>query len=105
MVDSLNMLLWHYTTSARIQKIVEDAAIKPATAFVEPNERPIVWFTTNQRWENTVSKSLLLPNGKMIGMDMVDMMARGIKLYRIGVLPKSAPFDWPTLLARSSVSV
>lgn len=84
MVDNRNSLVWHYTAGPRIHAIVRDGFIQPATSFVDPQERKIVWFSTNPLWEYTVSKGLLLPNGKMITLGREAMQARGIGLYRIG---------------------
>jgi len=49
------MLLWHYTKGVHLAKILADGFIRPATAFVDPGEKPIVWFSTDQHWEPTAA--------------------------------------------------
>jgi len=38
--------------------ILRDGVITPATALVEPPERPIVWLSKNQFWERPVTKGM-----------------------------------------------
>jgi hypothetical protein len=40
--------IWHYTVLPHLLSMFRDGFIKPATAFVEPPERPIVWFSLDQ---------------------------------------------------------
>ena len=37
-----------------MDSIVKDGAIRPATAYIDAGETPIVWFSTEQFWEPTV---------------------------------------------------
>ena len=74
-----------------------DGLIKPATALVEPPERPIVWFSRNQFWERTVTKGMKFRDGRLIELDFNAMIERRLFPVRIGVLPETAPFDWLSL--------
>ena len=71
--------------------------IKPATALVEPPERPIVWFSRNQVWERTVTKTMKFSDGRWIELDFKGMVKHGVFPVRIGVLPETAPYDWLAL--------
>ncbi len=90
-------ILWHYTFLPHLESILRDGLIKPATAFVEPPERPIVWFSKNQFWERTVTKGMKFRDGRLIELDFNAMIERRLFPVRIGVLPETAPFDWLSL--------
>jgi hypothetical protein len=90
-------ILWHYTFLPHLESILRDGLIKPATALVEPPERPIVWFRKNQFWERTVTKGMKLANGRLLELDFNAMMAHGMFPVRIGVRPETAPHDWLAL--------
>lgn len=57
MMDTRN-LAWHYTTAFHIQAILESEMLRPTGIGIKPPEKPILWFSTNKYWENTVIKSL-----------------------------------------------
>lgn len=48
--------LYHYTTSQKLRSIINSGAIKPSTAHIEPNEKPVAWFSTSPEWEPTATK-------------------------------------------------
>jgi hypothetical protein len=96
--------LWHYTTGENFVQIVEDDAIKPATEHVPKNERPIVWFSLNQRWEQTANKGRRTADGRRVTATMMEMCELGGGLVRIGVAPETAPYDWKTLRDLSGMS-
>jgi hypothetical protein len=86
---------WHYTTDQGLKGILRDQVIRPATTAVDLRECPIVWFSTNQDWENTVVKALKYSDGRLVSLKTPAEMVRfGVRAFRIGVLPKSAPFHW-----------
>jgi hypothetical protein len=89
--------LWHYTFLSHLETILRERLIRPATALVEPPERPIVWFSRNQFGEKTVTKEMKFPDGRSIELDFDAMIAHGVFPVRIGVMPKTAPHDWPSL--------
>ena len=47
---------WHYTNGRRIDQIIESGQINLATAYIEKNERPAVWLSTNPLFENTATR-------------------------------------------------
>ena len=91
------IILWHYTFLPHLESILRDGLIKPATALVEPPERPIVWFSKNQFWERTVTKSMKFSDGRWRELDFKRMVKHGVFPVRIGVLPETAPYDWLAL--------
>ena len=51
-------MVWHYTILDAFRSILRDGFIKPATQFVPPGERPVVWFSSNPVWENSAAKGV-----------------------------------------------
>jgi len=47
---------YHYTTRDRALFIIGMEVIVPATASVNAGEKPLVWFSRNDRWEPTATK-------------------------------------------------
>lgn len=99
----MNMLVWHYTTYDRLERILAAGEIRPATAHVPPNERPIVWFSRNPVWEETATPALRDSSGRTrkATRDEMKRVARG--MVRIGVDSSTAPFDWYQLKRRSGM--
>ena len=89
--------VWHYSIYPHLLSMLRDGFIKPATAFVKPPERPIVWFSKSQTWERSVTKGLRLPDGSSVTLDFHGMVSHGVRPVRIGVSPEVAPYDWPAL--------
>ena len=50
-----NLRLWHYTPACRLPAIIKSGHIKLQTYTYE-NEKPVVWFSSNPNWENSVTK-------------------------------------------------
>lgn len=50
-----NLRLWHYTPAHRLIDIIESGHIKFSIDTFE-NEKPVVWFSSNPVWENSVVK-------------------------------------------------
>ena len=96
------MVLWHYTYSDAVISILKDGFIKPATDFIEPGERPIVWFSKEQFWEPTVTKGGV-ESGQLLDLTMDDMVKRGYGLFRIGVNADTAPYTWSELKLMSGM--
>ena len=98
--------LWHYTTVNRALQIVESGVIKPATAFVPKGEKPAVWFSSNQFWENSCNKGILdptQPTGTRTATKE-EMILLGDGLARIGVAPRIAPYNWEELKKRRGIN-
>jgi hypothetical protein len=87
-------LVWHYTTVDCFKRIVRDGVLRPATAAVPQHERPVVWFSTNEYWEQSANKALQMSDGRLIALDMKGTAKHGGGLIRIGVAPERAPHTW-----------
>jgi hypothetical protein len=93
-------LVYHYTVECNFKKILASGVILPATAGVLPPERPIVWFSTNPLWENTVKKGIPFKEDGFFfveTMGWAEFNSCGIPLYRIGVARETAPLRWRDL--------
>ena len=49
-------IIYHYTTGLKLRTIINSGAIKPSTAHIEPNEKSVAWFSTQDQWEPTAMK-------------------------------------------------
>ncbi len=56
------LYVFHYTAWSTLGKIVASAVLRPV-AVGAPGERPLVWFSANQRWEPTATKLCSEPGG------------------------------------------
>src|SRR5262249_47542259 len=97
------LVRWHYTVGHRLDSILRDGVIRPATAYVDPGEKAAVWFSVNPVWEETANKLVetsfgLVPGTKETTHEM------GGGLARIGVRPEVAPYDWDAFKALSGVT-
>jgi hypothetical protein len=84
--------LWHYTTVEKLKLIINGGHIRPSTARLDANEKPVVWFSSRPTWEPTATKCPLAGNLGQI----VTAAAQG-GLARISVAPSTAPFIFPQL--------
>ena len=50
-----NLKLWHYTPASQLPAIIESGHIK-LPADIYENKKPVVWFSSNPNWENSVTK-------------------------------------------------
>jgi hypothetical protein len=91
-------LVWHYTTEHAIADILRCGYVDVARLFVIPPEKAVAWFSADQYFERTVRK--LAPSYG----SMQEMLRKGIKLYRIGVLPEAAPLNWTAIRKQSGMS-
>jgi hypothetical protein len=91
------LIFWHYTTGKNFEAITRDGLIVPATAGVPKREKPIVWFSSNQYWEQTAGKMLKLQDGTLVKLTMEETCKFGRGLVRIGAAPETAPHDWVAL--------
>lgn len=80
-------VLFHYTTVEKLRLIINSGRIKPSTALIEPNEKPVVWFSSRPTWEPTATKCPL--SGKL--GQIITASAQG-GLARISVPPATAPY-------------
>lgn len=84
-------MVWHYTILDAFRSILHDGFIKPATEFVPPGERPVVWFSSNPVWENSAAKGVT-EGGRMRIATFDEHVSAG--LIRIGVQSATAPYRW-----------
>ena len=97
-------ILWHYTTGQNLVSIFQDGLVRPATAGVPRTEKPIVWFSANQYWEQTASKMARMADGSFKCLSMQETGIHGKGLARIGVDRASAPYGWEELGKLSGMS-
>ena len=84
--------IYHYTTGTRLKQIINSGGIKPTTAKIEPHEKPVAWFSTQDQWEPTATK---VPVPGMAGQ-IATARAQG-GLARIKVPGSCAPYVFPQL--------
>jgi len=84
--------LFHYTTRLKLRQIVNSGCIKPTTAKIEPHEKPVAWFSTQDQWEPTCTK---VPIPGMAGQ-IATARAQG-GLVRITVPGTCAPYVFAQL--------
>lgn len=77
---------WHYTTGQNFLSITESGWLRPATAYVVPPEKPVLWFSLNQQFEPTALKGLA-DNGVYRGATLEETYTIGGGLVRFGVSP------------------
>jgi hypothetical protein len=95
---------WHYTVGVHVPSIVKDGVIRPATRFVPPGEKPIVWFSTHPDWEPTANKNWPNPDGSLIRLDRAGTAEKCGGLERFGVADETAPYRWQALKDLSGMS-
>ena len=84
--------VYHYTTGLKLRSIINSGCIKPTTAKVDRNEKPVAWFSTSPQWEPTAAK-VSIP-GKQ--GQLLTAKAQG-GLVRITVPGTCAPYVFPQL--------
>jgi hypothetical protein len=81
--------LFHYTTGLKLRSIINSGVIKPSTAHIEPQETPVVWFSSRQSWEPTATK---VPVPGKLGQ-LITANAQG-GLARISVPASVSPYSF-----------
>jgi hypothetical protein len=84
--------IYHYTTGLRLKQIINSGHIRPSTAHVPPNEKPVAWFSTQDQREPTCTKVSI--SGKL-GQLITAKAQSG--LVRITVPGTCAPYVFPQL--------
>jgi hypothetical protein len=82
----------HYTTGLKLRSIINSGCIKPTTAKIEPHEKPVAWFSTQEHWEPTATK---IPIPGLAGQLLTARAQNG--LVRITVPGTSAPYVFQQL--------
>ncbi|MFO1325426.1 MAG: hypothetical protein U1F15_15375 [Burkholderiales bacterium] len=81
-------LAWHYTIAMYLPAIIESGVLRPATANVPANERPVVWFSMNQDFEVTARKRWRDLEGNERALSVAETALRGGGLVRLGIEPR-----------------
>lgn len=84
--------LWHYTTGQKLELILKTGEIRPSTARLDPDEKPVVWFSSRPTWEPTATKCPL--SGKLGQIITAEAQAG---LVRVAVSPEIAPYAFQAL--------
>jgi hypothetical protein len=92
--------IYHYTTGLKLRSIINSGIIKPTTAKIEPNEKPVAWFSTNPTWEPTATK---VPVPGKHGQIITAQAQSG--LVRITVPATCAPYAFPQLPLIAGTSI
>jgi hypothetical protein len=121
------VIVWHYTTGNALPAIVRSGKLRPST---RPGEPRIVWCSTRQDFEPAVCKFMERRTGLADAIRLIlppqttedvarlwrivaayghvetpaEMEKRGRGLYRVGVAPETAPYDWPAIVRLSGIS-
>lgn len=94
-------LAWHYTTGEKFLQIVEDGVLVPSDIYVNPPERPVLWFSLNQEWEPTACKHWKdRATGVVSRLTREETHERGRGTVRFGCDP-SALIPWDELPRRA----
>ena len=92
--------VFHYTTGLKLQQIINSGAIQPTTAGIEPQEKPVAWYSTSPHWEPTASK---VPIPGMPGQLITANAQHG--LARITVPAACAPHGFEELPRVAGTSI
>jgi hypothetical protein len=84
--------IFHFTTGVKLLSIINSGSIQPTTAKIEPHEKPVAWFSTQDHWEPTATK---VPIPGMQGQIMTARAQGG--LVRITVPGTCAPYVFQQL--------
>lgn len=91
----MSKIAWHYTTGANFIKIANGGFLLPTSAYIDENEKPILWFSTAKYWEQTACKMTSI-NGEFIRLSMQETMHLGGGLVRFG-LSANQLIEWKQL--------
>ena len=93
-------LIWHYTIAATLLEIVESGVIKTQSGKLPAGTKPVVWFSTNPKWEQTATKMVGI-GGHAMPLASFENMLRHAETRnpvftpaRIGVDESVAPGRW-----------
>ena len=98
----IETLAWHYTVGNHFLKIMESGYLRPTDIGIEPGEKPILWFSTNQTWDQTACKAVL-KDGKICRISKEETRNLGGGLYRFG-MPIDRLHMWPKLVRKARMT-
>jgi hypothetical protein len=105
------IIAWHYTTGLKLPLIRESGCLRPTDAYIEPGERPVLWWSTNPYWEPTSAKVTGQSFKEVITSGNPRLACRrwmqetaelGEGLYRFG-LPVRELIRWPEIGKRAGI--
>jgi hypothetical protein len=96
-------LVWHYTTGDKFIAICDSGVLLQTSVGLSGKEKPVLWFSKNQKWEPTANKICLSPDGKMIPLDQNGTANEGNGLVRFGLKKKNV-LHWPALIKAARIS-
>jgi len=79
------MKAYHYTIGKYLPAIFESGELRPTDSYVEPGERPILWFSTHPHFEPTATKMVISADGSYRGLSVEETEQQGGGLFRFGV--------------------
>lgn len=86
--------LFHYTRSGHMRQILAEGQIRVATMYVDPTEKPVVWFSYRPEWEPSATPLYVdKATGARSIITFEEFRTRETP-YRIEVNPQAAPLDW-----------
>ena len=106
------MIAWHYTIGLMLPLICESGVLRPTDAGIPPDERPVLWFSTNPYWEPTSAKMIARSMKEQLEsenglpfrtLSMHECAEGGEGLYRFG-LPAAQLIQWPEVGKRAGIS-
>ena len=98
-------MLWHYTVMERLQRILRDGELRPATSGKPSRVKSAVWFSSHSAWEASANRwwhDDLGERNVRLNKDQPHVLGGG--LVRIGVTPDVAPHDWKAYRRLSGIS-
>jgi hypothetical protein len=82
-------MIYHYTKSTKLASILTHG-LRPRRILLAPGEKPVLWFTTNDRWEDTG----LTIDAPSLGGAHDFVLKLGARLIRIACDDDVAPHGW-----------
>ena len=82
-----DVLAWHYTTGEKFKAIVASGYLMPTGILVKPPERPVLWFSLNQRFEPTARKGAI-EGGALRTLSIEETRQHCGGLVRFGLSPR-----------------
>ena len=95
------MKIWHYTVGVHLKSILESKQIKPATAYISDNEKPVVWLSSNPNWEETANKAIM-KDGEVISLSRIETAKYCGNLFRIEV-DSTLLYNWEYFKNKSGI--
>src|SRR4051812_25843838 len=93
--DLSGRIAWHYTVGEYLLKILDSGVIRTARTAITRGERPAVWFTLAEQWEETANKSRANRADEIYHMDREQTRAFAGGLIRFGI-DAGVCHDWRT---------